>query len=117
MVSGHPLITTQSRIVGGALLVGCILGAVCVSVSASIIGIPTAADTAFLAGTLALGFGTLGWSASIIAGPGMKAMQAHLETSTDWNEADSRRAMARISGFGVGVMTAAIVVGMLLGYR
>ncbi|ERG94664.1 hypothetical protein [Haloquadratum walsbyi] len=116
-MSIHPLVTARSRLVGSALFVGCVFGVICVSVSASVIGIPTAADTVFLAGTLALGFGTLGWSASIIAGPGIKAMQTHLETATDWNEADSRRAMARISSFGVGVMTAAIVVGVIFGYN
>lgn len=116
MFSIHSLVIVRGRVVGTALLVGCTLGTISVSMSAYVIGIPTAADTAFLVGTLALGFGALGWSASVIAGPGMRAMQTHLEAPSDWDEADSRRAMARISGFGIGVMTAAIMVGMLFGY-
>jgi hypothetical protein len=110
-------LAARGRLVGGSALVGMIISGTSVLVSMGIVGIATAADTAFLFGTLALGFGTLGWAASIAAGPGMAAMQAHLETTTNWDEMDSRRAMARIGGCGAGVMIAAIVIGMAFGYR
>jgi len=64
----------------------------------------------------AFGFGLLGWAGSVVAGPGLEAMQAHLDAASGWTETDSRRAMARIGAFGAGVMLAAVVVGTALGY-
>jgi hypothetical protein len=58
----------------------------------------------FALGTLALGFGVLGWSVSILAGPGITAARDHLAVGSDWTEAGSRRAMSRIVGVGVGAM-------------
>jgi hypothetical protein len=96
--------------------VGAGVGAVGVGVGTVLFTLASTADTAFLVGTVAFGFGLLGWAGSAIAGPGLEAMQARLDTASGWTEADSRRAMARIGGFGAGVMLAAVVVGTALGY-
>nr|WP_321169876.1 hypothetical protein [Salinigranum rubrum] len=87
-----------------------------VGVGTLLADLPTAADAGFLLGTVAFGFGLLGWAGSALAGPGLEAMQSHLDTAGGWTEADSRRAMARIGGFGAGVMLAAMLVGTALGY-
>jgi hypothetical protein len=111
-----PSLTERARLVAGALLVGAGVGGVGVAAGSVAVGLAPAADTGFLVGVLAFGFGLLGWAGSAIAGPGLEAMQAHLDTASGWTEADSRRAMARIGGFGAGVMLAAMVVGTALGY-
>lgn len=78
-------------------------------------GGPTqAAETVFSIGALAFGFGTLGWAGSVMGGRGFEAMQAHLDTGTDWTEADSRRAMTRIAGFGGGLMVSAPLIATIL---
>ena len=111
-----PSLDARLRLLGGALGAGVGVGVVTVGAASLTVGVEPAADTAFLVGTLAFGFGLLGWAGSIIAGQGLETMQAHLDTSSGWTEADSRRAMARIGGFGVGLMLAAVVVGTALGY-
>lgn len=111
-----PSLRERARLVGGALSVGAGVGAVGVGVGTVLFTLASTADTAFLVGTVAFGFGLLGWAGSAIAGPGLEAMQARLDTASGWTEADSRRAMARIGGFGAGVMLAAVVVGTALGY-
>jgi hypothetical protein len=111
-----PSLAARARLVGGALLAGVAVGGVGVGAGTVLWRVASAADTAFLVGTVAFGFGLLGWAGSIIAGPGLEAMQAQLDTTSGWSEADSRRAMARIGGFGAGVMLAAVVVGTALGY-
>lgn len=111
-----PSFETRARLVAGALLAGGGVGAVGVGVGAAVTGVPSAADTAFLLGTVAFGFGMLGWAGSVLAGAGLETMQEHLDTTSGWTERDSRRAMARIGGFGAGVMLAAVVVGTALGY-
>ena len=111
-----PSLETRARLVGGALLTGGGIGVVGVGVGAVLVDLPTAADAGFLLGTVAFGFGLLGWAGSALAGPGLEAMQSHLDTADGWTEADSRRAMARIGGFGAGVMLAAMLVGTALGY-
>lgn len=68
---------------------------------------PDAVAAGFALGTVALGFGVLGWSGSILAGPGIEAARDHLAVGGDWTEADSRRAMTRIVGVGLGAMLAA----------
>lgn len=68
------------------------------------------AQSAFALGTLVFGGGLVGWSGSAMAGRGFEAMQEHLDTGTNWTEADSRRAMARIGAFGFGVMLATGIV-------
>jgi len=93
------------RLVGGAALVGAVGGlALFAGVSLSGRSTVAAARVAFVLSSLALGLGLLGWSGSAMAGRGFEAMQEHLDTGTDWTEADSRRAMARIGGFGFGAM-------------
>ena len=111
-----PSLDARLRILGEALGTGGGIGAVAVGAASLTVGVAPAADTAFLVGTVAFGFGLLGWAGSIIAGRGLETMQAHLDTSSGWTEADSRRAMARIGGFGAGMMLAAVVVGTALGY-
>ena len=105
----------RARIVGSALAAGALAGPLAVAALA-LYGDGTLFGTrkAFALGALAFGFGLLGWSGSIVAGRSVEAMQRHLDTASDWTEADSRRAMVRITGFGFGVMlgvsaTAAIV--------
>jgi hypothetical protein len=112
-----PSLAARARLVGGACLAGVAVGGLGVGVGVVVRGVATAADTAFLLGVVAFGFGLLGWAGSIIAGPGLEAMQAQLDTASGWTETASRRAMARIGGFGAGVMLAAVVVGTALGYR
>jgi hypothetical protein len=65
-----------------------------------------ATEVAFALGTLALGFGLLGWSASVMLGPNLEMMLEYKETNTRWSEGRSRRAMARISAFGGGLVLA-----------
>jgi hypothetical protein len=96
--------------------VGAGVGGVAVAVGSAVVGLATAADTGFVLGTLAFGFGLLGWAGSALAGPGLEAMQAQLDTASGWTETKSRRAMARVGGFGAGVMLAAMLVGTALGY-
>ena len=92
------------------------VGALGVGAGTLLVGLEPAADVGFVLGTLAFGFGLLGWAGSALAGPGLEAMQAQLDTASGWTEAKSRRAMARVGGFGAGVMLAAVVVGTALGY-
>ncbi len=74
-----------------------------------------ASTLVFLLGTLAFGFGILGWSGSILAGEGFANMQRYMDSPTDWTERKSRRAMARVGGFGAGAMAAAVLIGTALG--
>lgn len=74
-----------------------------------------ASARAFALAAIALGFGVLGWSGSVFAGRGFETLQTHLETGTDWTERDSRRAMARIAGFGAGAMVGVVVATTALG--
>ena len=69
---------------------------------------------AFAIGALVLGFATLGWSGSILAGRSVENLQRRLNTASDWTEADSRRAMARILGFGTGMVLGVGLVDALL---
>ncbi|MFB6126099.1 MAG: hypothetical protein ABEJ79_02200 [Halolamina sp.] len=103
----------RARLVGGAVAVGLALGSVA-TVGAVVLARPGAVDAAFLAGTVAFGFGLLGWAGSAMAGRGVEAMQAHLDAGTDWTERDSRRAMARVGGVGLETMVGVTVVGSLL---
>jgi len=93
-------------LVGGAALVG-VGGGVVLLVALSLVGFSPVggARTAFALSSLTFGVGLLGWSGSAMAGRGFEAMQEHLDTNTNWTEDDSRRAMARIGGFGAGAMT------------
>jgi hypothetical protein len=65
-----------------------------------------ATELAFAVGTLALGFGLCGWSASVMLGSSVETMLEHRETKTNWTEKRSRRAMAQVGAFGGGLVVA-----------
>lgn len=99
------------RLVGWAAIVGVVAGGLAVPGWRLYAGDGTVVTTVFAVGALLLGFGLLGWSGSVFAGRGIENMQTYMETNTGWTEHDSRRAMARILGFGLGVMVGAPVSG------
>ncbi len=110
------VLRSRARLVGRAAGVGLVVGVVALAVGAVWVGEVTAASsTVFALGSLAFGLGLLGWSGSVLAGGSVETMQRHLDTDTDWTEADSRRAMARIGGFGAGWMVGASLAAALLG--
>ena len=92
-----------------ALAVGTGLGVVGVVAFTADAGLRTATEQTFALGALAFGVGLLGWSGSVMAGRGIENMQRYMETGSNWTEADSRRAMSRVAGFGLGAMAAASV--------
>jgi hypothetical protein len=95
----------RARLVGGGFLVGAGLGGLAVVVLFAYSGdVGFANRKAFAVGALFLGLALLGWSGSIMAGRGMENLQKHLDMNSNWTEEDSRRAMARIGGAGVGWM-------------
>ncbi|NHN48333.1 hypothetical protein G9464_12095 [Halostella sp. JP-L12] len=96
---------TRRFVVAGA--VGAGLGAVGVVAFTADAGLRTATERTFALGALAFGVGLLGWSGSVMAGRGIENMQRYMETGSNWTEADSRRAMSRVTGFGLGAMLAA----------
>lgn len=71
-------------------------------------------ETAFAFGGLWLGLGLLGWSGSVMVGRTIESLQERMGTNTHWTEADSRRAMARLGGFGAGMMVMSALLGTLL---
>ena len=95
------------RVLGTALLSGVVVGAVAAVGYGFVVDPRRARTVVFALGALLLGFGTIGWSGSVMAGRGIENMQRYLETGSDWTERDSRRAMTRIAGFGGGVMVGA----------
>ncbi|WP_430503763.1 DUF7268 family protein [Haloparvum sp. PAK95] len=103
----------RARLVGTAVGVGAVAGSVAV-VILTLVGAPGYTDSVFLAGTLAFGFGLLGWSGSAMAGRGIEAMQTYLATGSNWTERKSRRAMARVGGFGFGLMVGSAITGTLI---
>lgn len=106
----------RARIVATAAALGVALGTLGVVAVAVAAGDPEfAASQVFAMGALAFGFGLLGWSGSVLVGPSIETLQEHTDTATNWTEADSRRAMARVGGFGAGGMVGAAVAGALLG--
>ena len=70
----------------------------------------SALGAGFAVGALLLGFGTLGWSGSAMAGRGIENAQRYMDTGSDWSEDDSRRAMTRVGSFGAGLMLAVPLV-------
>ncbi|MFC6823866.1 DUF7268 family protein [Halopelagius fulvigenes] len=104
----------RARIVGGAFVVGLAVGAFGTLAGGVARSIAWAANSAFLLGALVFGFGLLGWSGSMLAGRAFEEMTRRLDSGSDWTERDSRRAMARIGGFGAGAMLAAATLGTLL---
>lgn len=99
------------RLVGSAAAVGGVVGAAV----AAAFGPTGRAETAFALGALLFGFALIGWSGSVLVGGAVEHAKRHLDLRTDWTEADSRRAMARIGGFGAGVMVGVAVLGTILG--
>lgn len=110
-------IRDRLRLVGSAALVGGVLAALGVvgSLLLTQYGLAVVSTQLFSLGALCFGFGLLGWSGSVLAGPSVEHAQQYLDTDTDWTEDDSRRAMARIGGFGFGGMFGVICVASLLG--
>jgi hypothetical protein len=104
------------RIVGSASAIGFLLSVLAVVVLPILpqYDLRFVSTQTFLLAVLCFGFGVLGWSGSILAGNGLENAQRHLDTRTNWSEADSRRAMARIGGFGVGGMVGVIIATTLL---
>ncbi|RDI72008.1 DUF7268 family protein [Halopelagius longus] len=109
-----PSLRRRVRIVGGAFVVGFGVGAVGTLAGGVARNVAWAANSAFLLGALVFGFGLLGWSGSMLAGRAFEEMARRLDSGSDWTERDSRRAMARIGGFGAGAMVAAATLGTLL---
>lgn len=107
---------SRLRLVGSALAVGLVVGAVGFLLAVLGLGsVRAASDTVFLLGALAFGFGLLGWSGSILAANSVEAMQEQLDAASGWTEAKSRRAMARIGSFGFGVMVGSAVATVVVG--
>ena len=100
----------RSRLLGTALAAGFVVGVVATLVLPAVVGSRTARVKTFAVGALLLGFGTLGWSGSVMAGRGIENAQRYMETDTDWSEDDSRRAMTRVGSFGAGLMLAVSLV-------
>lgn len=107
----------RARLLASSVVAG-VAGGGGIAFAAVIAGWPPlrATRVAFALGALAFGGGLLGWAGSAMAGRGFEAMQDHLDAGTDWTEADSRRAMARVGAFGAGAMLAtgvaeAVVLG------
>lgn len=110
-------IRLRIRIVGSAAVIGFLLSVLAVALIPILLGysLGFVSTEAFLLALLCFGFGVLGWSGSILAGRGIENAQHHLDTGTNWTEADSRRAMARISGFGAGGIIGVIIATTLIG--
>lgn len=100
------------RLLGSAGVAGVGLGTAVAAVAGAYTGdVGFVVSQVFALGAVCLGFGLLGWSGSVFAGRGIENMQRYMDANTNWTEADSRRAMARIIGFGFGVMVGAGAVG------
>jgi hypothetical protein len=104
----------RARLLGRAAALGAVVGGLAVFALLTQGDAQFATTQVFAVGTLVLGFGVLGWSGSVLAGQGIENLQTHLDTGSDWTEAKSRRAMARVGGFGAGVMLGVVVVGSVL---
>lgn len=102
------------RLVGSAVSVGLLLAGITVPVITIQYELRFVSTQLFVLSALCFGFGLLGWSGSILVGPSAGRAKRHLDISSNWTEADSRRAMARIGGFGFGAMMGVIVVVSLL---
>lgn len=100
----------RARLVGTAAVAGALVGAL----SVLVFGPSGLAETVFALGALVMGFGLLGWAGSMLVGSAVENMKQYLDLGTDWTEADSRRAMARLGGFGAGVMVGIAVVGTIV---
>ncbi|WP_192498368.1 DUF7268 family protein [Halorussus halophilus] len=105
----------RARTTGRATLLGAVLGVVGVAVLvATGETLLFASEKVFAVGALILGFAVLGWSGSIFAGRGIENAQEYLDTSSNWSEAASRRAMVVLTGLGAGVMVGSIGATVVL---
>jgi hypothetical protein len=102
-----PGLRRRCRLVGGAGALGAVLGG-----AGALLG--PGADFPFAFGALLFGFGLLGWSGSILVGGAVEETQRLIGSGTNWTEADSRRAMARVGGVGAGAMVGVVAASMLL---
>lgn len=110
-------VRVRVRLVGSAAALGFLLVALAVPilVFAAQYDLRFVSAQVFSLAALCFGIGMLGWSGSILAGGGFEHAQRYLDTGTNWTEAGSRRAMARVGGVGAGGMVGVIVVVSLLG--
>jgi len=100
----------RARLVVSGASLGLVLGVALVGVLVVVLSDPVeAVDTSFALGSLVLGLAVLGWSGSVLAGPGIETLQNHLGRGSNWTERDSRRAMARLTGLGAGAMLGAML--------
>lgn len=116
-MSVSPVVRERGRLVAGGGAVGAAATPVLVTglVAVGGFGPLAAAETAFAFGGLWFGLALLGWAGSVASGRAIEAAQEHLDADTNWTERRSRRAMARIGGFGAGMMLVAPVLGTLVG--
>lgn len=106
----------RARLVGRAALAGAVVGTLGVVAVALATGDSRlASDQVFALAALVFAFGLLGWSGSAMMGRSIETAQEYMESDSDWTEASSRRAMARILGFGLGGMGGVIVATVVLG--
>ncbi|WP_439028378.1 DUF7268 family protein [Haloarchaeobius sp. DT45] len=99
------------RLVASAAGVGALVGAIgTLLVGVAGPGFVTASELVFAVGAVALGIGLLGWSGSIMVGDAVELRNERLGRNSDWTERKSRRAMARVGGFGCGVMVGSSVL-------
>ncbi|EMA40171.1 DUF7268 family protein [Halococcus hamelinensis] len=114
-MSHQDWLLVRTRLFGTAAAAGVVAGGLAVLGLTVVRPLDFASTQTFAVGALVLGFGVLGWSGSVLAGRGVESLQAYLDADTDWTEADSRRAMTRVSGFGVGVMVGVVVTTVAIG--
>ncbi|WP_128905327.1 DUF7268 family protein [Halorubrum amylolyticum] len=112
-----PAVRERGRLVAGGAAVGAAATPVLLAGLVAIGGFGplAAAETAFAFGGLWFGLALLGWAGSVASGRAIEAAQEHLDADSGWTERRSRRAMARIGGFGAGMMLVAPVVGTAVG--
>ncbi|WP_338726953.1 hypothetical protein [Haladaptatus sp. DJG-WS-42] len=114
-MDGGAWLRPRIRLLGGAGLVGLVVGVVATVAYTLYQGDASfATSQVFSLGALALGFATLGWTGSVFMGQAIETMQSYLAAGGDWTEADSRRAMARIAGFGAGMMVGSVLASFAL---
>lgn len=117
MASIPTWLRVRARLVGGAGIVGLLAAPLIVAALVLLAGADPFAgsETGFAFGALWFGFGLLGWAGSVAVGDAVEAAQRRLDTGTRWTERSSRRAMARVGGFGAGLMVGTAAVGTLIG--
>lgn len=100
----------RARLVVSGAIVGLVSGVALVGVLVVVLSEPIeAVDTSFALGSLVLGLAVIGWSGSVLAGPGIETIQNYTGRGSNWTERDSRRAMARLVGLGAGGMLGAML--------